>query len=47
MIFLVYLYQRWIYRVDKNRTTTGFIKHEGQEAGDEKVILEDDKQKKD
>eukprot|EP01017_Pseudomicrothorax_dubius_P030050 TRINITY_DN3705_c0_g2_i2.p1 TRINITY_DN3705_c0_g2~~TRINITY_DN3705_c0_g2_i2.p1 ORF type:complete len:357 (+),score=98.54 TRINITY_DN3705_c0_g2_i2:988-2058(+) len=25
IIFLIYLYQRWIYRVDKNRTAEGFV----------------------
>ena len=25
VIFVIYLYQRWIYRVDKKRTADGFI----------------------
>jgi hypothetical protein len=28
IIFVIYLYQRWIYRVDKKRTSVGFIPDE-------------------
>jgi len=30
VVFVIYLYQRWVYRVDHNRTETGFVSDEAQ-----------------
>jgi len=43
IIFIIYLYQRWVYRVDKNRDPYGSLKKEEKEEEQKEIQEETDK----
>lgn len=46
IIFVIYLYQRWIYKVDKKRTETGFIDEKDQKELNEGNKIDENEKKK-